>query len=64
MSRRGGSPKRLLYSRLAVVDLLERIAARHEGTPAQIALDINLTAADLSDIAAAMAQIKVIGHRY
>jgi aryl-alcohol dehydrogenase-like predicted oxidoreductase len=76
-----------------VVDLLERIAAKHEGTPAQIALawllaqkpwivpipgsrklnrldenigalNIRLTAEDLSEIAAAMSQIEVLGHRY
>jgi aryl-alcohol dehydrogenase-like predicted oxidoreductase len=77
----------------AVVDLLERIAANHEATPAQIALawllaqkpwivpipgsrklhrleenigavDIELTADDLGEIAEAMSQIKVVGNRY
>ena len=77
----------------AVVELLERIAANHDATPAQIALawllaqkpwivpipgsrkrhrleeniasiDIQLTADDLSEIANAMLQIKVVGHRY
>ncbi|GAB4549974.1 MAG: aldo/keto reductase [Anaerolineae bacterium] len=76
-----------------VVDLLERIAANHHATPAQIALawllaqkpwivpipgsrkierleenlgavHITLTADDLSQIADAMAQIKVVGNRY
>jgi aryl-alcohol dehydrogenase-like predicted oxidoreductase len=76
-----------------VVDLLERIAANHHATPAQIALawllaqkpwivpipgsrklhrldenmgavDIQLTTDDLSEIADAMSQIKVVGHRY
>ncbi len=77
----------------AVIDLLKRIAANHEATPAQIALawllaqkpwivpipgsrklnrleenigsvDIELTPDDLSGIADAMSQIKVVGHRY
>jgi aryl-alcohol dehydrogenase-like predicted oxidoreductase len=76
-----------------VIDLLERIAAEKDGTPAQIALawllaqkpwivpipgtrklhrldenigavDIELTADDLSEIKAAMANITVVGHRY
>jgi aryl-alcohol dehydrogenase-like predicted oxidoreductase len=76
-----------------VVDLLERIAAEKEGTPAQIALawllaqkpwivpipgsrklhrldenngavDIELTAEDLSEIKEAMSNITVIGDRY
>ena len=76
-----------------VVDLLERIGARHNATPAQIALawllaqkpwmvpipgtrklhrldenlgavDIALTAEDLSDIRDAMANITVVGDRY
>jgi aryl-alcohol dehydrogenase-like predicted oxidoreductase len=76
-----------------VVELLARIAAAHEATPAQIALawllaqkpwivpipgsrklerldenngavNVELTAADLSAIQAAMAQITVIGDRY
>jgi aryl-alcohol dehydrogenase-like predicted oxidoreductase len=76
-----------------VIDLLERIAAQHEATPAQIALawllaqklwivpipgtrklhrldenigtvDIELTTDDLSEIADAMSNIKVVGHRY
>jgi aryl-alcohol dehydrogenase-like predicted oxidoreductase len=77
----------------AVVELLERIGAQHDATPAQIALawllaqkpwivpipgtrklhrldenlgavDLELTAEDLSDIKEAMANITVIGHRY
>lgn len=77
----------------AVVDLLERIGAAHNGTPAQIALawllaqkpwivpipgsrklerldenlaavEIQLTADDLSEIRAAMAEITVVGNRY
>jgi aryl-alcohol dehydrogenase-like predicted oxidoreductase len=77
----------------AVVELLERIGAEKDATPAQIALawllaqkpwivpipgsrklerleenngavDIELTAADLSDIKAAMANITVVGDRY
>ncbi len=77
----------------AVIDLLGRIAAQHEATPAQIALawllaqkpwivpipgsrkierldenngavNIQLTASDLSEIKAAMAQITVVGDRY
>jgi aryl-alcohol dehydrogenase-like predicted oxidoreductase len=77
----------------AVIDLLERIAAQHAATPAQIALawllaqkpwivpipgsrkierldenngavNIQLTAADLSAIKQAMAQITVVGNRY
>ncbi len=77
----------------AVIDLLGRIAAQHEATPAQIALawllaqkpwivpipgsrkierldenngavNIQLTVSDLSEIKAAMAQIKVVGDRY
>ncbi len=77
----------------AVVELLERIAAEHNATPAQIALawvlaqkswiapipgsrrlthlednlgalDVALTADDLSGIDAAMAQITVVGDRY
>ena len=76
-----------------VIDLLERIGAQHEATPAQIALawllaqkpwivpipgtrklhrldenlgalDVELTATDLSEIRDAMAQISVVGHRY
>ncbi|MBN2002542.1 MAG: aldo/keto reductase [Anaerolineae bacterium] len=76
-----------------VVELLERIAAQHSATPAQIALawllaqkpwivpipgsrklhrleenigsaDIALTADNLSEIDAAMAQITVVGNRY
>ena len=76
-----------------VVELLERIGAQHDATPAQIALawllaqkpwivpipgtrklhrldenngavDIELTADDLSEIRAAMANINVVGHRY
>lgn len=76
-----------------VVELLERIAAQHSATPAQIALawllaqkpwiapipgsrklhrleenirsaDIVLTADDLGEIDAAMAQITVVGNRY
>ena len=76
-----------------VIELLVRIASRHEATPAQIALawllaqkawivpipgtrnlhrldenlgalDIELTAADLSDIRESMSKIKVVGHRY
>lgn len=76
-----------------VVDLLARIAAVHEATPAQIALawllaqkpwivpipgsrklerldenlgavKVSLTPDDLGEIAAAMAQIKVVGDRY
>ncbi|MGB5057071.1 MAG: aldo/keto reductase [Candidatus Promineifilaceae bacterium] len=77
----------------AVVDLLERIGAQHNGTPGQIALawllaqkpwivpipgtrklhrldenlgalDVELTADDLSEIREAMANITVVGHRY
>jgi len=77
----------------AVVALLERIAAQHDATPAQIALawvlaqkswivpipgsrwlahlddnlgalDIALTADDLSEIDNAMSQITVVGNRY
>jgi aryl-alcohol dehydrogenase-like predicted oxidoreductase len=77
----------------AVIDLLERIAAEKNATPAQIALawllaqkpwivpipgsrklerldenlgaaNLELTAADLSAIATAMAQITVVGDRY
>ena len=77
----------------AVIDLLEKIGAQHEATPAQIALawllaqkpwivpipgsrklerldennaavDIKLTADDLSQIDHAMSQITVIGDRY
>lgn len=77
----------------AVVELLERIGAQHNATPAQIALawllaqkpwvvpipgtrslrrldenlgalDVQLTAADLSDIKEAMSHITVVGHRY
>ena len=77
----------------AVVELLEKIAANHEATPAQIALawllaqkpwivpipgsrklhrleennaavDIELTADDLSEIREAMAKIEVMGDRY
>jgi aryl-alcohol dehydrogenase-like predicted oxidoreductase len=76
-----------------VVELLERIGAQHDATPAQIALawllaqkpwivpipgtrklhrldenigavDIELTADDLNEIKAAMANITVVGHRY
>ncbi len=76
-----------------VIDLLERIGAQHEATPAQIALawllaqkpwivpipgtrklhrldenlgalNIELTATDLSEIRDAMSQISVVGHRY
>jgi len=76
-----------------VVELLERIGAEHNATPAQIALawllaqkpwivpipgtrklhrldenngaiDIELTAEDLSQIKEAMADITVVGHRY
>lgn len=78
---------------MAVVELLKRIGADHDATPAQIALawllaqkpwivpipgsrklsrldenngavDIELSANDLDEIAAAMAQINVVGHRY
>jgi aryl-alcohol dehydrogenase-like predicted oxidoreductase len=77
----------------AVIDLLERIAAQHEATPAQIALawllaqkpwivpipgsrklerldenngavNLQLTADDLSEVRTAMAQIAVVGNRY
>ena len=77
----------------AVVELLERIGAQHNATPAQIALawllaqkpwiapipgtrslrrldenlgalDVQLTAADLSDIKEVMSHITVVGHRY
>ena len=77
----------------AVVELLERIGAQHNATPAQIALawllaqkpwiapipgtrslrrldenlgalDVHLTANDLSDIKEAMSHITVVGHRY
>lgn len=77
----------------AVVELLERIGAAHNATPAQIALawllaqkpwivpipgsrklerldennaavEIQLTAADLGEIRAAMAEITVVGNRY
>jgi len=77
----------------AVVELLERIGAQHNATPAQIALawllaqkpwiapipgtrslrrldenlgalDVQLTAGDLSDIKEAMSRITVVGHRY
>lgn len=77
----------------AVVELLERIGAQHNGTPGQIALawllaqkpwivpipgtrklhrldenlaavNIELSADDLSEIREAMAQISVVGHRY
>jgi aryl-alcohol dehydrogenase-like predicted oxidoreductase len=77
----------------AVIDLLERIAAQHAATPAQIALawllaqkpwivpipgsrkierldenngavNIELSADDLSAIKEAMAQIRVVGNRY
>lgn len=77
----------------AVVDLLERIGAAHNATPAQIALawllaqkpwivpipgsrklerldennaavDVQLTAVDLREIRAAMAEITVVGNRY
>ncbi len=77
----------------AVVELLERIGAQHNATPAQIALawllaqkpwivpipgtrslrrldenlgalDVHLTAGDLSDIKEAMSHITVVGHRY
>jgi len=77
----------------AVIDLLERIAAEKNATPAQIALawllaqkpwivpipgsrklsrleenlgaaNLKLTASDLSEIAKAMSQIKVVGDRY
>ncbi len=77
----------------AVVDLLDRVGAQHDATPAQIALawllakkpwivpipgtrklhrldenigsvDIELTDDDLSEIADAMSQIKVVGDRY
>lgn len=77
----------------AVVELLERIGAAHNATPAQIALawllaqkpwivpipgsrklerldenlaavEIQLTADDLSEIRAAMAEITVVGNRY
>ncbi|MEQ8674647.1 MAG: aldo/keto reductase [Aggregatilineales bacterium] len=93
---RKGNPRfteEAIKANRAVVDLLERIGAIHDATPAQIALawllaqkpwivpipgsrklnrleannaavDITLTANDLSEIADAMAQIKVIGHRY
>jgi aryl-alcohol dehydrogenase-like predicted oxidoreductase len=76
-----------------VVELLERIAEKHDATPAQIALawllaqkpwivpipgtrklhrldenlgalDIKLTATDLSDIKESMSKITVVGHRY
>ena len=76
-----------------VIDLLQRIGAQHDATPAQIALawllaqkpwiapipgtrklhrldenlgavDIQLTADDLSEIRDAMSQITVVGHRY
>jgi aryl-alcohol dehydrogenase-like predicted oxidoreductase len=76
-----------------VIDLLERIAAKHEACPAQIALawllaqkpwivpipgtrrlqrleenieavDIELNAADLSDIKESMSKISVVGDRY
>jgi aryl-alcohol dehydrogenase-like predicted oxidoreductase len=76
-----------------VVELLERIGARHDATPAQIALawllaqkpwivpipgtrklhrldenigamNVELAAEDLNEIAEAMAKITVIGHRY
>lgn len=77
----------------AVVELLERIGAQHNATPAQIALAwllaqkpwivpipgtrslhrldenmgsaaVELTADDLAEIATAMSQITVVGHRY
>jgi aryl-alcohol dehydrogenase-like predicted oxidoreductase len=77
----------------AVIDLLERIAAEKEATPAQIALawllaqkpwivpipgsrklerleenigavNVALTAEDLSEIEAAMSKITVVGNRY
>ena len=76
-----------------VVELLEKIGARHDATPAQIALawllaqepwivpipgsrrlhrldenigsaEIQLAAADLSEIREAMSEITVVGHRY
>lgn len=82
-----------LRANRAVVELLERIGAEHNASPAQIALawllaqkpwiapipgtrslrrldenlgalDVQLTAADLSDIKEAMSHITVVGHRY
>lgn len=93
---RSGNPRftqEAITANRAVVDLLERVAANHDATPAQIALawllaqkpwivpipgsrklnrleenigaiDIELTADDLSEIAGAMSQIKVVGNRY
>ena len=93
---RKGNPRftqQAIQANRAVVELLERIAANHDATPAQIALawllaqkpwivpipgsrklhrleenmgaaDIELTSHDLSEIANAMAQIKVVGNRY
>ncbi len=86
------TPKAIKANR-AVVELLERIGAEHDATPAQIALawllaqkpwivpipgtrklhrldenlgavNIELTAEDLSEIRTAMATITVVGHRY
>jgi aryl-alcohol dehydrogenase-like predicted oxidoreductase len=92
MKKRKLTPEAIQANRV-VVDLLEKIGAQHDATPAQIALawllaqepwivpipgsrklhrldenigsaDIQLTAEDLGEIKAAMAQITVVGHRY
>jgi len=93
---RSGNPRftpEAIKANRVVVELLEKIGARHDATPAQIALawllaqkpwivpipgtrklhrldenigavDIALTADDLGEIRAAMANITVVGHRY
>ncbi len=93
---RSGNPRftpEAIKANRAVVELLARIGAQYQATPAQIALAwllaqkpwivpipgtrslqrldenigstaVELTTDDLSEIAAAMAQITVVGHRY